>query len=147
MLNSNSPVTPHKDYPSQGFAKLKYDCTQLLNWSGQSHLDTRTDKSSTWLHPVAFHHWIRNSGSPVAKCSELLASHRGSLRSEGHLYPYPIGANLDSRNSSGVGHVQCRCTITSHLYAIPVSPHSLVMRTTNPYGTQRPMLDKYCRPW
>ena len=33
-------MTPHKDYPDQDFAKLKYDCTQLLNWSDQSHLDT-----------------------------------------------------------------------------------------------------------
>ena len=28
MLNSNSPVTPHKNYPGQGFAKLKHDYTQ-----------------------------------------------------------------------------------------------------------------------
>ena len=49
--------------------------------------------------------------------------------------------------SSGVGHVQCRCTLTSHQYAIPVSSHSLVKRITNPYGTQRPMLDKRCCPW
>ena len=146
MLNSNSLVTPHKDYPGQDFAKLKYDCTQLLNWSGQSHLDTRTDKSSTWLHPTAFRYWIRNSGSPVSKCSELLASHRGGLRSEGYLYSYSIRVNLDSRNSSGVGHVQYKCTFTSHLYAIPMSPHSLVKRTTTLYGIQWPMLDKHYHP-
>ena len=147
MLNSNSPVTPHKDYPDQDFAKLKHDCTQLLNWSGQSHLDTRTDKSSTWLHPAAFRHWIKNSGSPMPKCSELLVGHRSGLRSEGQLYLYSIEANLDNRKSSGVGHVQCRYTLTSHLYAILVSPHFLVKRTTNLYDTQRPMLDKHCCPW
>ena len=67
----------------------------------------------------------------MPKCSELLASHRGGLRSEGYLYPYSIEANLDSRNSFGVSHIQYRYTLTSHLYAIPVSPHSLVKRTTN----------------
>ena len=42
---------------------------------------------------------------------------------------------------SVVGHVQWWCTPTSHLHAISVSLYYLVSRTTNVYGTQRPILD------
>ena len=38
-------------------------------------------------------------------------------------------------------------TLISHLYAIPVSPHSLVKKTTNLYGLQRPMIDRSCRSY
>ena len=87
------------DYPGQDFAILKTPRDiSPISWSGQSHLDTHTKKSSTWLHPASFlTPWIRNSSSPVPKYSELLASHRGGLRSKGHLCPYSFGIALDSR--------------------------------------------------
>ena len=42
---------------------------------------------------------------------------------------------------STVDHIQWQCTLTSHLYAIPVSLYYLVTRTINAYGTQWPTLD------
>ena len=104
------------DYPGQGFAKLKYSDSFFSNsWSGQSRLD-HTDFASTWLCPEAFHLWIRNSVSPVPKHSELLISHWGDLKSKGH-YTYIPSEIFSIAEYSGVGHVQWRCTLTSHLYA------------------------------
>ena len=86
------------NYLDLNFAKLKYtDAYLLLIRRGQSHLDSCTHLKSTWLYPKIFYHWIKNSVSPTPKYSELLASHRGDLRSEGYLNPYPSGAILDSR--------------------------------------------------
>ena len=86
------------DYPGLDFAKLKYiDAYLLLIRKDQSHLDSGTDLTSTWLHLKIFHHWIKNSVSLTSKYSELLANHHGDLRSEEYLYPYPSRATFDSR--------------------------------------------------
>ena len=86
------------DYPSLGFAKLKYtDAYLLLIRRDQSHLHSCTDLTSTWLHPKIFRYWIRNSVSLTSKYSELLASHCGDLRLERYLYPYPSWATLNSK--------------------------------------------------
>ena len=106
---------------------------------GQFHLDPHTDFASTWLYPVAIHHCIKNLGSSALKHSELLASHYGDLKSKGHLYPYPFGVTLDSRVLQSWSR-SVKCTSTFHLHTIPVSPYYLVMRTTNAYGKQRPIL-------
>ena len=135
------------DYLDQDFIKLKYnDTSTSIIWRDQSHLDPHIDFSSTWLYPIAFRHCIKNSDSLVSKHSELLASHYGDLRTEGYLCPYTSRAALDSRVFNR--WVTCSVTIspTSHLYAIPVSPYSLVKRTTNLYGTQRLSLDKHHHP-
>ena len=42
---------------------------------------------------------------------------------------------------SAHGHIRYEYTSTFYLHVITVSPHSLVKRTTNSYGTQRPTLD------
>ena len=42
---------------------------------------------------------------------------------------------------STVGYVPWWCTPISHLHAIPVSPHYLITKTINAYGTQWPALD------
>ena len=42
---------------------------------------------------------------------------------------------------SAYSHVRCKCTPTFYLHAIIVSSHSLVKRTINLYGIQRPTLD------
>ena len=128
------------DYPDPDFTKLKYtDAYLLLIRRGQSYLDLCTDLLS-WLHSEIFCHWIRNSVSPASKYSKLLASHCGDLRSEGHLYPYLFGVTLDSRVLQSWSY-SIKYTLTFHLHAIPTSPRSLVKRTTNLYGTQRPTLD------
>ena len=127
----------HMDYSDQDFTKLKYsDTSAPIIWKGQSHLDPYIDFTSTWLYPVAFCHCIRNSDSPAPRHSEFLASHYGYLRSEGHLCPYTSRKTLDSRMLSRC--VTCSVTMYSYiyLYAIPVLLHSLVKKTTNPYGTQ-----------
>ena len=129
------------DYPEQDFTKLKYsDVLTLILQRDQSHLDSYTDVISTWLYPKIFHHWIKNSSSPISKHSELFASHHGDLRSERYLYPYPLQATFDSRVLHSWSRL-VRCTSTSHLYVISVSPHFLVKRTTNPYGIQWSILD------
>ena len=108
--------------------------------SSQSHLDSYTDLTSTWLYLKIFYHWIKNSGSLAPKHSELLVSHHGDLRSEGYLYPYPLWATLDSRVLHSWSY-SVRYTHTSHLYTIPVSSYSLVKRTTNSYGIQQLTFD------
>ena len=41
-------MTPHKDYPDQDFAELKYNVAlSLENKSSQSHLDSHTDFVNT----------------------------------------------------------------------------------------------------
>ena len=88
----------HMDYLDPSFTKLKYsDALYRIIQRGQSHLNPRTDFTSTWLYPVAFCHCIKNAGSPAPKYSKLLASHYGDLRSERHLCPYTSQATLDSR--------------------------------------------------
>ena len=135
------------DYPGQGFAKLKYSNTSTsIIWRDQSYLDPHTDFTSTWLYPVSFRHYIKNPDSLTLKHSELLASHYGDLWFEGYLYPYISRAALDSKTLSWWVTCSWQYTPTSHLYAISMSSHSLVKRTTNSYGTQRSLLDKYHRP-
>ena len=87
-----------------------------------------SDFISTWLYPKIFHHWSKNLDNPVSKHSELLASHRGSLRSEEHLYSYPIRATIDSRVLRSWSCL-VKYTPILHPYAISVSPHTLVKRT------------------
>ena len=129
------------DYLDSNFAKLKYtDAYLLLIQRGQFHLDSCIDLISTWLYPKIFYYWIKNSVSLASKYSELLASHRGDLRSEGHLYPYPSRAILDSRVLRKWSR-SVKCTPTNHPYAISVSPYVLVKRITNQYGIQRPTLN------
>ena len=131
------------DYPGQDFTKLKYsDTSTPIIQRDQSYLNPHTDFASTWPYSVAFHHCIKNSDSLAPKYSEFLASHYGDLRSERYSYSYVSRAAFDSRMLASESLIQWRCILTSHLYAIPVSPHSLVKRTTNPYGTQWPSLDK-----
>ena len=72
----------------------------------------------------------------ILKYSMLLASHHGDLKSEGHL----SRATFDSRVLHSWSR-SMRCTPISHLHTIPISPHHLVMRTTNAYGIQWPTLD------
>ena len=123
------------DYPDQDFTELKYTDILTPTYSeGSIPSDLHTDFVSIWLCPKIFHHWIRNSGSLIPKHSELLVSHCGDLRLEGYLYPYPSWATIDSRVLSSRSH-SVRCTPTSHLHAIPVSPCSLVKRTTNLWHT------------
>ena len=129
------------DYPDQDFTELKHtDAKLLLIQRDQFHLDLHTNFASTWLCPKIFHHWIKNSDSLAPKYSELLASHRDNLRSEGYLYLYLSQATLDSKVLSN-WLCSVRYTPTSYLYTILLSPHSLVKRTTNIYGAQRPILD------
>ena len=132
------------DYPDQGFAKLKYSNTSTpIIRKDQSHLDLQTDFASIWWYPVAFRHCIKNLDSPVPKHSELLANHYDDLKSEGHLYPCILWVALDSRTLSRWVTCLVRMYLYISWYVIPVSSYSLVKRTTNPYGTQRPPLDKH----
>ena len=114
----------------------------MLIWRDQFHLDSHADFASTWLYSKIFYHWIKNSDSLTSKYSELLVSHHGDLSLKGHLYLYPSWATFDSRVLSSWSR-SMRCTPTSHLYIIPVSPHLLITRITNTYDTQRSTLDKY----
>ena len=101
-----------------------------FTWSSQFHLDSYSNFSSTWLYPKNFHHRMRNSDSPAPKYSELLVSHRSNLRSEGHIYPYPIRATLDGKVLQKWSR-SVKYTPTNHPYFIFVSRHVLVKRTTN----------------
>ena len=56
-------------------------------------------------------------------------------------YIHTLHELLLTAECSAHDHVRCECTPIFHLYAITVSPHSLVKRITNSYGTQRPTLD------
>ena len=99
-----------------------------------------------WLYkyltiPSSLHHYIKNIDSLTPKYSELLSSHLGDLKSKRHLCLYPSWSTLDSRVLRKLVTTQWRCTPTSYLYVISVSSYSLVKRTINPYGTQRPTLD------
>ena len=105
------------DYPGQNFNKLKYNDTSTpIIQRDQSHLDLHTYYASTWLYPVAFHHYIRNIDSLVPKHSELLASHYSDLRSEEHLYPYDSWAAFDSRTLSR----WVTCSVMIYSYISPV---------------------------
>ena len=126
---------------------MKYNDTSIsIIWRGQSHLDPYTDFVSTRLYPVAFHHCIKNLDSPIPKCSELLVSYYSNLRFEGHLYPCASQAVLDNRMLSK--WVICSVTIYSYISLVCHTSvtHSLVKRTTNPYGLQWPPLDKRLHP-
>ena len=103
----------------------------------KSYLDSYIDFVSTWLHLKIFHPNIRNL---APKYSKLLTSHHDSLKSKGHLYPYPFVSFSLVEECSIVSHVQYSITYI-HLYAILVSPHSLIKRTTNLYNIQQPTLD------
>ena len=110
------------DYPDQNFAKLKYsDTSTPIIWRGQSHLDLRTDFASTWLYPVAFRRYIRNSDSLTLKHSELLASHYGNLRSEGYLYLCISRVAFDSRTLSR----WVTCSVMVYPYISPVCHTSI----------------------
>ena len=129
------------DYPGQSFAKLKYSDSCFSNsWSGQSHLnhtlisqvlDCAQKLSVSELEIQLVQYQSTVSCLQVTKAIS-------SLRDT---YTYIPSEIFSTAEYSGAGHVQWRCILTSHLYAIPVSPHSLVKRTTNPYGTQWPPLD------
>ena len=129
-LNLINSVTPHKDCPDQDFSKLKHKAFSPIFWSGQFHLNSCTDFTSTWLCPKSFWSWTKNLGSLVPKHSELLASHHGDLRLEGHLYSYPFGVTLDSRVLWNWSR-SVKYTPTFYLYAISASPCSLFKRMTN----------------
>ena len=59
--------------------------------------------TSTYLYLETFRHWIRNPDSSAPKHRELLASYHGDLKSEGHIYPYPIAINPSTEKKiSGV---------------------------------------------
>ena len=139
-LNLINLVTPHKDYLGQDLTKLKYKAFSIISWSGQFHLDSRIDFTSTWLCTEIFWFWIKNSSSLALKHSELLASHRGDLRSERHLYPYPFGITLDSRVLQSWLYL-VKYTPTFYLHVISASPCSMVKRTTNLYGIQWSIFD------
>ena len=140
-------MTIHKDYPDQDFTRLRYnDILSLIIRRGQSHLDPHTDFASTWLYLIAFRHCIKNLSSSAPKYSELLVSHYGDLRTEGYLYPCISWAALDSRTLSRWVTSSVMMYPYISPYAIPVSSHSWVKRTTNPYSIQRPSLDKRYHP-
>ena len=113
----------------------------LLNWNTvMHHLQFYLERSiPSWLTlrlhkyltvPKNLHHRIKNLDSLTSKHNELLASHQGSLKSEGHIYPYPIRATLNSRVLWKWSR-SVKYTPTYYPYAIPVSPHALVKKTTN----------------
>ena len=139
----SNPVSLYKDYLGHDFAQLKHsDALTPIIWRDQSHLDSHTDFISTWLYPVAFYHCIKNIDSLALKHSELLASHRGDLKSKERLCTYLLSAALDSRVLHNLITIQWWCIFISHLYTISVSPYSLIARIINSYGTQWPILDK-----
>ena len=73
--------------------------------------------------------------SQVPKYSELLISHRSSLRSKGHLYPYPSRDYSLAEERTADGHYSVWCTIHPPVCHASVNPwHSLVKRTTNQHG-------------
>ena len=100
-----------------------------LKWSIPSWLALRLHKYLTVPKKI-FRYRIKNSDSLTSKHSELLASHQGSLKSERHMYPYTIRVTFDSRVLWKWSY-SVKCTSINHPYAISVSPHILVKRTTN----------------
>jgi hypothetical protein len=132
VIQPQNPVTHHKDYFGRSFAKLKHsDASSPILLGAVNPILTRTQTSQVLdCTQKPFSHRIRNSGSPAPKYSELPASHRGSLRSKGYLYPYPIRVTLDSRVLRSWSR-SVKCTPTFHPHTIHMSPHALVKRTTN----------------
>ena len=129
------------DYHDRDFTELKYTdilTPTYLEGSIPSWLIHQLLKY--WLCPKIFHHWIKNSDSLASKHSELLASHRGDLRLEGHLYSYRFRITFDSRVLRSWSH-SVKYTPIFHLHAIQVSPCSLVKRIINLYDTQWSTLD------
>ena len=123
------------DYLNQDFFKLKYsNAFSPIILRGQSNFDPHTDFISTWLYPVVFCHCIKNADSPTLKHSELLVSYSDDLRSERYYAHTICELPLTVECSTSKSFVQWQCTPTSHLYIIPVSSHSLVMRITNLYS-------------
>ena len=58
---------------------------------------------STCLYLKTFRRHIKNPGSLAPKHRELLTSYHGDLKSEGHIYPYPIAINPSTEKEiSGV---------------------------------------------
>ena len=118
-----------------------YILLQQLERSFPSWLAHRLPKYLT----APSHHPYTRSQCPVSqvpKYSELLISHRGSLRSKGHLYPYPSHVYSLAEECTTNGHCSVRCTIHPPVCHASVNPwHSLVKRTTNQQDTQRPILD------
>ena len=120
---------------------------QLLKYRGVNPILIHTSTTtSTWLCLKIFHLWIRNSVSPISKHSELLASHRSDLRSKRYLCLYSSRAAFDSRALCRWVTYPWQYTPTSHLYAILVSLHSLIIRTANQYGTPKFTLNKHHCP-
>ena len=117
-------------WPKFCWIEIQWCIISNFTWSGQSHLDSHSDFTSTWLYPKTFHNWIRNLDNPALKHGELLASHRDSLRFKGHIYPYSIKATPDSRVLRKWSR-SMKCTPTYHPYAMPMLLHILVKRTTN----------------
>ena len=107
----------HIDYPSQGFAKLKYsDSLSPIVRRDPSHLDLHTNFISTWLYLVAFRHCIRNADSSTSKYSELFTNHYGDLRTEGHLCPYASWVAFDNKALSK----WVTCSVTMYFYILLV---------------------------
>ena len=134
----------HRNYPGQGCAKLKHNETYHSNtWRGQfpSWLAHGLPKYFT----APSHHPYTRSQCPVSqvpKYSELLISHRGSLRSKGHLYPYPSRDYSLAEERIANGHCSVWRTIHPPVCHASVIPwHSLVKRTTNQHNIQWPTLD------
>ena len=133
------------DYSGSDFTKLKYTNALTFEFEGVNPILTYIPTTiSTRLCLESFYHWIKNLDSPISKHNKLLASHHGDLRLVEYWYPYPLWATLDSRVLHSWS-CSIRHTPTSHLYAIPVSSHYLIMRTINAYGSQWPTLNyRYC---
>ena len=129
----------------------------LLNWNTVMHQLLKSGEVnpiliytpttiSTWLCPKIFCHRIKNLDSPTSKHSELLAI-IVMISDKRDTYAHILyEQSLSAERSVGELLVLWWCTPTSHLYAIPVSPHSLVKRITNLYGIQRRTLDKHHHP-
>ena len=56
-------------------------------------------------------------------------------------YTHTLHKLLLIAECSAHSHVRCECTPTFYLHAITISPHSLIKRIKNSYGTQRPTLN------
>ena len=145
-FNLINPVTPHKDCPNQDLTKLKYKAFSPILWSGQVHLDSRTDFKvldcvQKSFDPELEIQIVRHQS--IVSCLQVTIVISGLKNIYTHIFYKQL---LAAEHSAGESLVQWQCTLTSQLYAIPVSPYFLVKRTTNPYGTKRPSLDKHHHP-
>ena len=111
-----------------------YILLQQLERSLPSRLAHRLPKYLT----APSHHPYTRSQCPVSqvpKYSELLISHRGSLRSKGHLYPYPSRDYSLAEELTANGHCSVRCTI--HPPVCHASVNSLTLLGKEDYQPTR----------